>query len=66
MTVRVTGVGFFDLNHLQVGRCWSCIELHPARNRPAEVSRHERGEIRCGPVAERPSWCYRSVVLQED
>lgn len=29
MTVRVTGVGFFDLNHLQVGRSRSCIELHP-------------------------------------
>jgi hypothetical protein len=29
MTVRVTGVGFFDLNHLQIGRSRSCIELHP-------------------------------------
>jgi len=29
LTVRVTGVGFFDLNHLQVGRSRSCIELHP-------------------------------------
>jgi hypothetical protein len=28
-TVRVTGVGFFDVNHLQVGRSRSCIELHP-------------------------------------
>jgi hypothetical protein len=28
-TVRVTGVGFFDLNHLQIGRSRSCIELHP-------------------------------------
>jgi len=27
--VRVTGVGFFDLNHFQVGRSRSCIELHP-------------------------------------
>jgi hypothetical protein len=27
--VRVTGVGFFDINHLQVGRSRSCIELHP-------------------------------------
>jgi hypothetical protein len=27
--VRVTGVGFFDLNHLQEGRSRSCIELHP-------------------------------------
>jgi len=27
--VRVTGVGFFDFNHLQVGRSRSCIELHP-------------------------------------
>jgi hypothetical protein len=27
--VRVTGVGFFDLNHFQVGRSHSCIELHP-------------------------------------
>jgi hypothetical protein len=29
ITVRVTGVGFFDLNHLQIGRSRSCIELHP-------------------------------------
>jgi hypothetical protein len=28
-TVRVTGVGFFDFNHLQRGRSRSCIELHP-------------------------------------
>jgi hypothetical protein len=27
--VRVTGVGFFDVNHLQRGRSRSCIELHP-------------------------------------
>ena len=27
--VRVTGVGFFDINHLQLGRSRSCIELHP-------------------------------------
>jgi hypothetical protein len=27
--VRVTGVGFFDFNHFQVGRSRSCIELHP-------------------------------------
>src|SRR5437867_2402669 len=27
--VRVTGVGFFDMNHLQKGRSRSCIELHP-------------------------------------
>ena len=27
--VRVTGVGFFDTNHFQVGRSRSCIELHP-------------------------------------
>jgi len=27
--VRVTGVGFFDMNHFQVGRSRSCIELHP-------------------------------------
>ncbi len=27
--VRVTGVGFFDFNHLQLGRSRSCIELHP-------------------------------------
>ena len=25
----LTGVGFFDVNHLQVGRSRSCIELHP-------------------------------------
>jgi len=29
IVVRVTGVGFFDLSHLQVGRSRSCIELHP-------------------------------------
>ena len=29
LTVRMTGVGFFDMNHLQVGRSRSCIELHP-------------------------------------
>ena len=28
-TVRVTGIGFFDVNHLQKGRSRSCIELHP-------------------------------------
>ena len=28
-TVRVTGVGFFDLGHFQIGRSRSCIELHP-------------------------------------
>ncbi len=27
--VRVTGVGFFDVNHFQFGRSRSCIELHP-------------------------------------
>jgi hypothetical protein len=27
--VRVTGVGFFDVNHFQMGRSHSCIELHP-------------------------------------
>ena len=29
LTVRVTGVGFFDMNHFQNGRSRSCIELHP-------------------------------------
>src|SRR3954468_15580731 len=29
IVVRVTGVGFFDLNHFQAGRSRSCIELHP-------------------------------------
>jgi len=29
LRVAVTGVGFFDINHLQVGRARSCIELHP-------------------------------------
>ena len=29
ITVRVTGVGFFDMYHLQIGRSRSCIELHP-------------------------------------
>lgn len=27
--VRVTGVGFFDMNHFQIGRSRSCLELHP-------------------------------------
>lgn len=29
VTVRMTGVGFFDMYHLQNGRSRSCIELHP-------------------------------------
>jgi hypothetical protein len=29
LTVRVTGVGFFDMTHFQIGRSRSCIELHP-------------------------------------
>ena len=29
LTVRVTGVGFFDMYHFQVGKSRSCIELHP-------------------------------------
>jgi hypothetical protein len=29
LTVRVTGVGFFDMNHFQAGKSRSCIELHP-------------------------------------
>ena len=29
MTVRVAGVGFFDINHFQKGRSRSCLELHP-------------------------------------
>jgi len=29
IVVRVSGVGFFDMNHFQVGRSRSCIELHP-------------------------------------
>lgn len=29
MTVRVAGVGFFDIYHFQSGRSRSCIELHP-------------------------------------
>jgi hypothetical protein len=28
-TVRVTGVGFYDMGHFQRGRSRSCIELHP-------------------------------------
>ena len=28
-SVRVTGVGFFDVTHFQRGRSRSCIELHP-------------------------------------
>jgi hypothetical protein len=29
LPVRVTGVGFYDMNHFQRGRSRSCIELHP-------------------------------------
>jgi len=29
IVVRVTGVGFFDMNHFQVGQSRSCVELHP-------------------------------------
>jgi hypothetical protein len=29
LTVRITGVGFYDMNHFQRGRSRSCIELHP-------------------------------------
>jgi hypothetical protein len=29
LTVKVSGVGFFDINHFQSGRSRSCIELHP-------------------------------------
>jgi hypothetical protein len=29
LMVRVTGVGFFDTTHFQIGRSRSCIELHP-------------------------------------
>jgi hypothetical protein len=28
-TVRVQGVGFFDVDHGQTGKSRSCIELHP-------------------------------------
>jgi hypothetical protein len=28
-TVRVTGVGFFDMAHFQISRSRSCMELHP-------------------------------------
>jgi hypothetical protein len=46
--VRVTGVGFFDMNHLQIGRSRSCIELHPILaiervTEPADPTRHPRG-----------------------
>jgi hypothetical protein len=46
--VRVTGVGFFDMNHLQIGRSRSCIELHPILaiervTEPADSTRHPRG-----------------------
>ena len=45
--VRVTGVGFFDVNHLQIGRSRSCIELHPILaieqvSGPADSTRHPR------------------------
>jgi hypothetical protein len=49
--VRVTGIGFFDLSHFQVGRSRSCIELHPVLKieqfrDPAvpEVQAHKRND----------------------
>jgi hypothetical protein len=39
MLVRVVGVGFFDMNHFQIGRSRSCIELHPV----LEIERLEGG-----------------------
>ena len=41
--VRVTGVGFFDVNHLQKGRSRSCIELHPILT----IERMSLTNIRC-------------------
>ena len=41
--VRVTGVGFFDVNHLQKGRSRSCIELHPILT----IERVSLANIRC-------------------
>ena len=29
LVVKVAGVGFFDMNHFQIGRSRSCLELHP-------------------------------------
>jgi hypothetical protein len=31
-TLRVRGVGFYDVNHGQIGRARNCIELHPVLN----------------------------------
>jgi len=44
--VRVTGVGFFDINHFQIGRSRSCIELHPilAIERVSEHSSRRLGD----------------------
>lgn len=41
LAVRVTGVGFFDMKHFQIGGSRSCIELHPilAIERVGEVPR---------------------------
>jgi hypothetical protein len=40
LTVRVAGVGFYDMNHFQRGRSRSCIELHPLLSiEPADRSR---------------------------
>jgi hypothetical protein len=69
-TVRVTGVGFFDMNHLQVGRSRSCIELHPilAIERVSEDSGLSRdlamaaNRVRASwtPVAAIQTWLFRS------
>jgi hypothetical protein len=46
--VRVTGVGFFDMNHFQIGRSRSCIELHPilAIERVSEHSSNRAAPLR--------------------
>jgi hypothetical protein len=63
IVVRVTGVGFFDLNHLQVGRSRSCIELHPIlaieRDQPALT-----GISPAEPVVAHPDESLRMVVYR--
>lgn len=52
--VRVTGVGFFDMNHLQTGRSRSCIELHPILaiervSGPTDPKRHPGDDTAAAP-----------------
>jgi len=48
LTVRVTGVGFYDMNHFQRGRSRSCIELHPVLSiEPVPIGASASSAKRC-------------------